>query len=127
MEAPPDMRGPDGKARDEQGRELVCKVVRGIYGLKQSGYAWSQCLKEFLLNDPKYNMGFQELTGEPNIYRKTFTLSGKDVEILLSSYFDDLICFSSEEAQLWFMKNLEPGFALSMQLSRYARGLNISL
>ena len=132
------MRGPDGKARDEQGRELLCKVVRGIYGLKQSGYAWSQCLKEFLLNDPKYNMGFQELTGEPNIYRKTFTLNGKDVEILLSSYVDDLIiCSSSEEARLWFMKNLEnrfpinqkssgvitkdePGFALSMHI-RYDR------
>ena len=137
MEVPPDMRGPDGKARDDQGRELVCKVVRGIYGLKQSGYAWSQCLKEFLLNDPKYNMGFQELTGEPNIYRKTFTLNGKDVEILLSSYVDDLIiCSSSEEARIWFMKNLEnrlinqkssgvitkdePGFALSMHI-RYDR------
>jgi hypothetical protein len=38
--------------------------------------------ERILLDDTKYNVGFQELTGEPNIYRKTFTLNGK---ILLSS------------------------------------------
>ena len=86
------------------------------------------------LDDPKDNMGFREFTCEPNIYRKTFTLNCKDVEILLSSYVDDrIICSSSEEARLWLMKNLEnrlpinqkssgvitmdvPEFALSMHM-----------
>ena len=86
------------------------------------------------LDDPKYNMGLREFTCEPNIYRKTFTLNCKDVEILLSSYVDDrIICSSSEEARLWLMKNLEnrlpinqkssgvitmdvPEFALSMHM-----------
>ena len=59
------MRGPNGEPpRDAQGRELVCKLKRGLYGLRQSGYEWQQCLQEFLLRDPKYNMGFTQFTGE---------------------------------------------------------------
>ena len=77
MEPPPDMRGPHGEfPRDKDGNELVCLLKRGLYGLKQSGHAWAQCFKEFLLRDPKYEMGFQEFTGEPNLYRKTFVLKG---------------------------------------------------
>jgi len=73
MEPPPDMKGPNGEAlRDKQGRELICKLKRGLYGLKQSGFQWAQCFKDFLLRDPKYNMGFVEFTGEPNLYRKVF-------------------------------------------------------
>jgi hypothetical protein len=76
MEPPPDMRGPNGELpKDKDGNELVCLLKRGLYGLKQSGYAWAQCFKEFLLRDPKYNMGFTEFTGEPSLYRKTFILN----------------------------------------------------
>ena len=67
----------------KDGNELVCLLKRGLYGLKQSGHAWAQCFKEFLLRDPKYEMGFQEFTGEPNLYRKTFVLNGRQEEIIL--------------------------------------------
>jgi hypothetical protein len=74
----------DGKPpKDAQGRELVCELKRGLYGLKQSGHLWGECFKEFLMKDEKYNMGFTEMTGEPNLYRKTFVLNGKNEEILL--------------------------------------------
>ena len=73
MEPPPDMRGPDGgPLRNAQGRELVCRLKRSLFRLKQSGHAWSECLHEFLLKDPKYAMGFTQFTGKPNIFRKSF-------------------------------------------------------
>jgi hypothetical protein len=51
MEPPPDM-WIDGKPPlDAQGRELVCELKRGLYGLKQSGYHWSECFKDFLMKD----------------------------------------------------------------------------
>jgi hypothetical protein len=59
------------------GEECVCKVKRGLYGLKQSGYEWAQCFKEFMTKEPKYNMDFTELTSEPNMYRKKFAINNK--------------------------------------------------
>ena len=74
MEVPPDMRRLDEKVRNDQGRELVCKVVRGIYALKQSGYAWSQCPKEFLLSttrkttwDSESSLASQTFIGRPSL------------------------------------------------------------
>ena len=119
MDPPPDMRGPNGEPpRDAQGRELVCLLKRGIYGLKQSGYLWGQCFKEFLLKDPKYHMGFTELTGESNLYRKVFELNGQTEEILLGIYVDDcLIASSSEAARQWFMERLEARFPVNPNCS----------
>ena len=31
-----------------QGVEVACKLRRGLYGLKQSGFLWSQCFRNFL-------------------------------------------------------------------------------
>jgi hypothetical protein len=115
MEPPPDMFGPNGEPpRDSQGRELVCKLKRGLYGLKQSGHLWSECFRDFLLRDPKYNMGFTQFTGEPNLYRKVFELNGRLEEIILGIYVDDtVIASSSEEARLWFMERLESRFPVN--------------
>lgn len=45
-------------------------------------------------------MGFTEFTGEPNLYRKTFVLNGRQEKILLGQYVDDLVIgASSEEAR----------------------------
>ena len=135
MNVPPDMYVNGKPPTDEHGNELVCRLRRGLYGLKQSGYLWNECFREFLTKDAAYNMGFVEMTGEPNMYRKTFELNGKPQEILLGIYVDDsLICSSSEEARQWFMERLakrfpvnnkssgiisvdEPGLLLSMNVS----------
>ena len=119
MEPPPDMKGPNGELpKDKDGNELVCLLKRGLYGLKQSGHAWSQLFKEFLISDPKYNMGFTEFTGESNLYRKTFMLNGRHEEILLGQYVDDLVIgASSEEARRWFMERLEARFPINPKSS----------
>ena len=64
MEVPPDMRGPNGEPpRDAQGRELVCQLKRGLYGLKQAGFLWNSCFKEFL-----FSQGFTQLISEPQLF-----------------------------------------------------------
>jgi hypothetical protein len=50
----------------------MARVKRSLYGLKQCGYAWSECLHVFLLMDPKYAMGFIKFTGNPLFFRKVF-------------------------------------------------------
>jgi len=112
---PPEDLWVDGKPpKDEQGRELVCKLKRGLYGLKQAGHLWSQCFKEFLLRDPKYNMGFKELTGDSNVYRKTFVLNGRAEEIIIGTYVDDsLILASSPEAREWLMVRMNQRFPVN--------------
>jgi hypothetical protein len=143
MEPPPSFKGPNGEPpRDALGRELVCKLKRGIYGLKQSGYLWGQCLKEFLTEDPEYAMDFKELTGEENLYVKNFEINGRMEQVIVGVYVDDLlIAASSEAARLHFMEKLnarfpvnpnatglitfdKPGLVLSMRV-RYdqARGI----
>jgi len=115
MEPPPSLRGPNGEPpRDEQGRELVCKLKRGIYGLRQSGYLWGQCLKEFLTEDPNYNMDFKELTGEENLYVKNFEINGRMEQVIVGVYVDDLlIAASSEAARLHFMEKLNARFPVN--------------
>jgi hypothetical protein len=119
MEPPPDMFDENGKPPvDEDGDEVVCLLKRSLYGLKSSGFAWSECFKEFMLEDKKFNMGFKQFTGEPNLYRKVFTLNGKKEEILIGIYVDDcLIAASSEEARRWYMDRLSQRFPVNEKSS----------
>mmetsp|Transcript_10938 Transcript_10938/g.14234 ORF Transcript_10938/g.14234 Transcript_10938/m.14234 type:complete len:883 (-) Transcript_10938:637-3285(-) len=118
MEPPPDMFVDSKPPVDEDGDEVVCLLKRSLYGLKSSGFAWSECFKEFMLKDKKYNMGFKQFTGEPNLYRKTFDLNGKIEEIVVGIYVDDcLIASSSEEARQWFMKRIGDRFPVNQKSS----------
>jgi hypothetical protein len=57
---------------------------------------------------------FTQFTGEPNLYRKVFTLNGRQEELILGLYVDDLLlASSSEEARLWFMQKLESRFPVN--------------
>lgn len=97
-----------------------CRLVRGLYGCKQSGWAWSQCFKEFMTADPKYNMEFVPMTGEPNLYRKSFTLNGVQEEIFVGQYVDDCLVAASSTAALdWYNSRLKQRFPVNPKSSGY--------
>jgi transposase InsO family protein len=118
MEVPPTMYVNGQPPKDENGQELVCEVQKGLYGLVQSGHAWSECFKEFLLKDKTYNMEFTELTAEPNMFRKSYMVDGKEEEIIIGQYVDDcLIAASSQQVLTEFMDKLKSRFPVNEKSS----------
>jgi len=115
MDVPPNLPNVD-----KDGNAIVCKIHRGLYGLKQSGYAWSQCFKHFMLDDPKFNMQFTAMSGEPNLYRKQFLHNGVLSEIYVGQYVDDcLLAASSKEVLDWYLENLAQRFPVNPSSSGY--------
>ena len=118
MEPPPNMYKNGKPPTNENGEPLVCEVRRGLYGLKNAGFAWSQCFKEFMMKDKKYNMGFQEMTSESNMYRRKFILEGTEEEIIIGQYVDDcLIAGSSQKVIKWFLENMGKRFPINKKSS----------
>ena len=42
-------------------------------------------------------MGFSEMTGDSNIYRKVFRLSGREEELVIGQYVDDSIIWPAHQ------------------------------
>jgi hypothetical protein len=104
---------------DAEGKPRVCKLHRGLYGLKQSGFAWSQCFKEFM-TDPKYNMNFTALTGEQNLYRRCINLNGVAEEIFVGQYVDDCLLAASSQTVLdWYLDALKARFPVNPKSSGF--------
>jgi hypothetical protein len=57
------------------GSQRVCKLLRSLYGLKQSPRCWNKRLKDVLMN-----LEFQESTADPCLY---FRITGNDKIILV--------------------------------------------
>ena len=72
-----------------RGEGLVCKLNKSLYGLKQAGHEWSQCLSEFLVRD----MQFNRLKSDPCVYTRGV---GAD-KLIISVYVDDLLIFCRQE------------------------------
>jgi len=70
----------------EDGSGRVCKLVKTLYGLKQSGHEWNKELDEKLKN-----FGFQRIRSDPCAYIKR---DGDSVAIL-TVWVDDLLLFAS--------------------------------
>jgi len=107
---PPLSMCPDGPKKSD----ILLKINKGLYGLKQSGWAWAQCFKDFLTRDPDYHMGFTPMTGEPNLYRKSFKLNGIDSEIFIGQYVDDCFIAASSQAALdWFIEKMSKRYPVN--------------
>jgi hypothetical protein len=69
----------------EDGDNRVCRLRKGLYGLKQAGRVWHKCLLDYLKS-----IGFTPLAADSCIYLRVDGEDGKDVTILDVST-DDLI------------------------------------
>jgi len=97
-----------------------CRLIRGLYGCKQSGWAWSECFKEFMTHDPAYNMNFTPMTGEPNLYRRAFLMNGQKEEVIVGQYVDDCLVAATSQAALdWYMNNLKQRFPVNPKSSGF--------
>ena len=106
---------------EQKGKEsLVCKLEKGLYGLKQAARCWYQ-----LLNDYVHKVGYQQCSSDPCIYLKRV---GKSV-IYLAIYVDDLLILSNdiqllEQEKAAFSKKFvmhdlgEARFILGMKITR---------
>jgi hypothetical protein len=77
---------------------FVCKLEKGIYGLRQSSRLWNEELNGFLLT-----LGFVRSVTDPCIYTRR---RGKEV-LILAVYVDDIIVASSAPQQAkWVQSQL---------------------
>ena len=67
---------------------LVCKLKRSLYGLKQSPRCWNSTLDEFLKQ-----LGFVQSTSDPCIY------VASDGELMVGVYVDDIVIGGESEKQ----------------------------
>src|SRR5579871_1000930 len=67
---------------EEKDREkYVCRLKKGLYGLKQAGRIWNEILHNFLISK-----GYKALDSEPSIYIKKIE---KNI-VIITIYIDDL-------------------------------------
>lgn len=109
---------------------LVCKLRKSLYGLKQASRAWYEKIHRTLLD-----MGFQVLSADTCVYQ----LRKGNLYVLLALYVDDLLLMSNslpglnalkhDLSQRYSMKDLgEAHYVLGIQIDRdrAARTLSIS-
>ena len=84
------MSQPEGYVKEGE-EELVCKLNKSIYGLKQSSRCWFNTIDEFLENS-----GYTKSSSDPCIYIKR---EGENI-MLIALYVDDLIPASNSKSML---------------------------
>lgn len=83
LQIPNYMKMPPGfEQHDSEGRELVCKLVKSLYGLHQSGREWFDCLTKYLKS-----IAFDPLKTDPCLFSRD---QGGE-RVILSLYVDDVI------------------------------------
>jgi hypothetical protein len=119
------MKQPEGFG-DGTGR--VCKLIKTLYGLKQSGREWNKQLNEKLRCH-----GYKRLTSDPCAYVRW---DGDDVAII-TVWVDDLMLFASNNVMMEHMKESiesewqatdlgEPSKIIGIEITFMPRSLRIS-
>ena len=84
------MKQPEGFA-DKKHPNMVCKLRKGLYGLKQSARCWNKVIDEYLKES-----GFKQNDADACIYVKRFKKGDKEVVLLVAVYVDDLLIASND-------------------------------
>lgn len=78
----------------EDGSGRVCRLLKSIYGLKQSARCWFMRLRETLLQ-----MGFRNSMTDTSVY------FSENREMLIGVYVDDILIASADEIEIENFKN----------------------
>ncbi|MCO5586674.1 hypothetical protein L7F22_040616 [Adiantum nelumboides] len=98
------MKQPPGYVSTEH-PNYVCKLLKSLYGLKQSSRQWYRRFHQCMLD-----LGYIRFTSEPNIY----TRHTPGVFFLLAIYVDDILLLSSSEPALLTTKeDLQSVFSMT--------------
>ena len=86
------MKQPEGfESSHPDGRQWVCKLKKGLYGLRQSGRLWYEKLAKEL-----ERIGFTQLKSDPSIY----TWAKDDVRVTLPVFVDDITITSKSKSKI---------------------------
>lgn len=107
----------------------MCKLHKGIYGLKQSGRKWFQRLEKSILK-----MGFGKSDSDPSLYVHTRGSS----YLFLLVYVDDILLASNASHLLQVIKHLlsaefemtelgEPAYLFGIEIHRDRQAGTLSL
>ena len=110
------MEQPDGYV--VEGKEnLVCKLKKSIYGLKQSPRCWYSVLKEYL-----ESIEFKQSEADPCVY-----IHRADTMTVIAVYVDDLILMTATMKEMQKVKqSLETKFKITdMGMLHYCLGVTI--
>jgi hypothetical protein len=89
------MNQPDGFI-DPERPDHVCKLNKGIYGLKQAARCWNNSINSYLLSH-----GYKKSTADPCVYIKTVKSRDGTVNfVIIAIYVDDMMFFSNNTQML---------------------------
>lgn len=91
------MRQPQGyEQRGPDGQKWVCRLRKGLYGLKQSGRLWNQKLTTEL-----EKLGFTTIKSDPAVY----IMERQGVRIIMPVFVDDITITSKDRSQIQWVKD----------------------
>lgn len=97
------------------GTDRVCRLKKGLYGLKQSSRSWNEKLNKFL-----EDFGLRRIKSDPCVY----FMEADGIIIILGIYVDDgLLCSNSEDTTKDILAYLEEHFEISIEEANCFIGL----
>ena len=93
------MEQPQGYKTTKDGGELVCKLKKALYEIREAPQAWNSLLSEWLIN-----VNFKQSKVDPAIY----TIIYKSQLYILAVYVDDCILVGK---QIPFILNVRKAFS----------------
>ena len=75
---------------DQNHPNMVCKLRKSLYGLKQSARCWNKNIDQYLKDE-----GYIQSNADPCIYYKRFMKNEKECIVIIALYVDDMLISST--------------------------------